>query len=164
MQLLIQPLFQHPSRSFSILSDKVERGLRLFNQVFTERAEFLWLAIIRLHAIADDISEYHEKAKKVVISGGSTSAVGGAAAIVGLALAPITFGTSLLITAVGVGVATAGGITSASAAISDNRHSLHDRKKVRLCWISLASTCCIFGKKHFFLFWGEGQIIWLISS
>ncbi|XP_008335902.1 uncharacterized protein LOC103398924 isoform X4 [Cynoglossus semilaevis] len=133
-------------KSFSILSDKVERGLRLFNQVFTERAEFLWLAIIRLHAIADDISEYHEKAKKVVISGGSTSAVGGAAAIVGLALAPITFGTSLLITAVGVGVATAGGITSASAAISDNRHSLHDRKKIEAVLLEYEGHLLDIGK------------------
>lgn len=117
-------------RSFTMLADKVQRGLRVFNKVFTERAEFLWHSIIMLHSIADNISTVHQKAKKVGIGGGTTSAVGGVAAIAGLALAPLTFGASLIITAVGVGVATAGGITSASAAISDNVNNMHDRKKV----------------------------------
>ncbi|XP_043954306.1 uncharacterized protein si:cabz01007807.1 isoform X2 [Gambusia affinis] len=118
------------SKSFAILAEKVERGLRLFNKVFTEQAEVLWESIISLHALADDINEFHHKAKIAGISGGTTTAVGTVAAITGLALAPLTFGASLVITAVGVGVATAGGITSASAAISDNVHNKNDRKKI----------------------------------
>lgn len=125
-------LKEDESKSFSILADKVHRGLRVFNKVFTERAEVLWQSIIILHAIADDISEFHQKAKVAGITGGTTTAVGGVAAIAGLALAPFTLGASLVITAVGVGVATAGGITSASAAISDNVHNMHDRKKVEV--------------------------------
>lgn len=112
------------------MADKVYRGLRVFNKVFTERAEVLWQSIIMLHSIAENISTVHQKAKIAGITGGTTTAVGGVAAIAGLALAPFTFGTSLVITAVGVGVATAGGITSASAAISDNVNNMHDRKKV----------------------------------
>ncbi|XP_042257438.1 uncharacterized protein si:cabz01007807.1 isoform X4 [Thunnus maccoyii] len=118
------------SKSFTILADKVNRGLRVFNKVFTERAEVLWHSVITLHAIADDISNFHHKAKIAGITGGTTTAVGGVTAIAGLALAPFTFGASLVVTAVGVGVATAGGITSASAAISDNVNNMHDRKKV----------------------------------
>ncbi|XP_023271108.1 uncharacterized protein LOC111661687 isoform X2 [Seriola lalandi dorsalis] len=118
------------SKSFTILADKVYHGLRVFNKVFTERAEVLWQSIITLHAIADDISNFHHKAKIAGITGGTTTAVGGVAAITGLALAPFTFGASLVVTAVGVGVATAGGITSASAAISDNVNNMHDQKKV----------------------------------
>ncbi|XP_070849303.1 uncharacterized protein [Chaetodon trifascialis] len=121
---------ENESKSFTILADKVHRGLRVFNKVFTERAEVLWQYIIMLHAIADDISDFHQKAKIAGITGGTTTAVGGVTAIAGLALAPFTFGASLVITAVGVGVATAGGITSASAAISDNVNNMHDRKKV----------------------------------
>lgn len=120
------------ARSFTTLADKVHRGLRVFNKVFTERAEILWQAIIMLHAIADNISNFHQKAKIAGITGGTTTAVGGATAIAGLALAPFTFGFSLVLTAVGVGVATAGGITSASAAISDSVNNMHDRKKVTL--------------------------------
>ncbi|KAI4808125.1 hypothetical protein KUCAC02_000194 [Chaenocephalus aceratus] len=125
-------LKEDESKSFTNLADKVQHGLRVFNKIFTERAEFLWQSILRLHAIADNINTFHHKAKIASITGGTTTAVGGVAAIAGLALAPFTFGASLVITAVGVGVATAGGIASASAAISDNVHNLHDRKKVEI--------------------------------
>lgn len=117
-------------RSFTILADKVHRGLRVFNKVFTERAEALWQFTSVLDTTADDISEFHQKAKIAGITGGTTTAVGGVTAIAGLILAPFTFGASLVITAVGVGVATAGGIASASAAISDNVNNMQDRKKV----------------------------------
>ncbi|KAK9524938.1 hypothetical protein VZT92_017295 [Zoarces viviparus] len=120
------------SKSFTILADKVLRGLRVFNKVFTERAEVLWQSVIALHAIADNLNEFHQKAKIAGITGGTTTAVGGVAAIAGLALAPFTLGVSLVITAVGVGVATAGGIASASAAISDNVNNVQDRKKVEV--------------------------------
>ncbi|XP_024865306.1 uncharacterized protein si:cabz01007807.1 isoform X2 [Kryptolebias marmoratus] len=123
-------LKEDESKSFTILAYKVERGLRVFNKVFTEQAEALWEYLITLHALADDISEFHHKAKIAGITGGTTTAVGSVAAITGLALAPLTLGASLVITAVGVGVATAGGITSASAAISDNVNNMQDRKKI----------------------------------
>ncbi|CAN9509679.1 unnamed protein product [Ophioblennius macclurei] len=125
-----QILKEDESKSFSILADKVSHGLRVFNKVFTERAEALWQSVIALCAIADDLSDFHQKAKIAGITGGTTTAVGGVTAIAGLALAPFTLGTSLVITAIGVGVATAGGITSASAAISDNVNNSNDRKKV----------------------------------
>ncbi|XP_029942390.1 protein piccolo-like isoform X2 [Salarias fasciatus] len=127
-----QILKEDESKSFSILADKVSRGLRVFNKVFTERAEVLWQSIITLCAIADDLSDFHQKAKIAGITGGTTTAVGGVTAIAGLALAPFTLGISLVITAVGVGVATAGGITSASAAISDNVNNANDKKKVEV--------------------------------
>ncbi|XP_032400582.1 uncharacterized protein si:cabz01007807.1 isoform X1 [Etheostoma spectabile] len=123
-------LKEDESKSFTILADKVHRGLRVFNKFFVERAEALWQSVIILHAIADDINMFHHKAKIAGLTGGTATAVGGVTAITGLALSPFTFGLSLIITAVGVGVATAGGITSASAAISDNVNNMHDRKKV----------------------------------
>ncbi|XP_049423552.1 uncharacterized protein si:cabz01007807.1 isoform X6 [Epinephelus fuscoguttatus] len=125
-------LKEDESKSFTILADKVSRGLRVFNKVFTERAEVLWQSVITLHTIADDINNFHHKAKIAGITGGTTTAVGGVTAIAGLVLAPITLGVSLVITAVGVGVATAGGIASASAAISDNVNNMQDRKKVEI--------------------------------
>ncbi|XP_070711298.1 uncharacterized protein, partial [Pempheris klunzingeri] len=60
------------SKSFTVLADKVHRGLRVFNKVFTERAEVLWQSILMLHAIADDISNFHHKAKIAGITGGTT--------------------------------------------------------------------------------------------
>ncbi|XP_077356287.1 uncharacterized protein LOC144003671 isoform X2 [Festucalex cinctus] len=118
------------SQSFAILADKVNRGLRVFNKVFTERGEIFWQHVVKLHALADHLSTFHQKAKAAGITGSTTAAVGGVTAIAGLALAPFTLGASLIVTAVGVGVATAGGITSASASISDNVNNMQERKKV----------------------------------
>ncbi|KAL0970090.1 hypothetical protein UPYG_G00237020 [Umbra pygmaea] len=120
------------TRSFIQLEEKVERGMRVFNKLFTERAEVLWQYVILLKGLADDIANFHRKAKIGNITGGTTAAIGGGAAIVGLALAPFTFGASLIVTAVGVGVAAAGGITSASATISDNVNNMNERKKVEV--------------------------------
>ncbi|KAJ8382498.1 hypothetical protein SKAU_G00032760 [Synaphobranchus kaupii] len=93
----------------TVLAEKVQKGIHVFNKVFMEQAECLLQHIIDLNTISENIIEFHRKAKKTSITGGTTSAVGGAAAIAGLALAPFTLGVSLIITAVGIGVATAGG-------------------------------------------------------
>ncbi|KAJ8261553.1 hypothetical protein GJAV_G00155650 [Gymnothorax javanicus] len=112
------------------LSGKVQKGIHVFNKLFMEQAEGLWMHISALCAIAENLSEFHKKAKIASITGGTTSAVGGVTAITGLVLAPFTLGATLAITAVGIGIATAGGITTASATISDSVNSSHDRKKV----------------------------------
>lgn len=121
-----QPIFSSLLiRSFTEIADKVHRGLRVFYKVFTENAEVLYQHVLRLYAISEDLSNFHHRAKIANITGGTTTAVGGVAAIAGLALAPVTFGASLIVSAVGLGVATAGGITAASASISDNVHDMN---------------------------------------
>ncbi|KAI5616375.1 hypothetical protein C0J50_24066 [Silurus asotus] len=121
-----------PIRSFTEIAEKVHQGLRVFYKVFTEQAEVLYLHVLRLYAIGDDLSNFHRRAKIANITGGTTSAVGGAAVITGLALAPVTLGASLIVSAVGLGVAAAGGITAASATLSDNVHEMSDRKKIEV--------------------------------
>ncbi|KAF7686829.1 uncharacterized protein si:cabz01007807.1 [Silurus meridionalis] len=120
------------TKSFTEIADKVHQGLRVFYKVFTEQAEVLYLHVLRLYAIGDDLSNFHRRAKIANITGGTTSAVGGAAVITGLALAPVTLGASLIVSAVGLGVAAAGGITAASATLSDNVHEMSDRKKIEV--------------------------------
>lgn len=121
----VHPLLFFLIRSFTQIADKVHQGLRVFYKVFTEHAEVLYQHVLRLYTIADDISNFHRRAKIANITGGTTTAVGGVAAITGLALAPVTFGISLIVSTVGLGVATAGGITAASASISDNVHDMN---------------------------------------
>lgn len=111
-------------------ADKVQKGIRVFNKLFSERAESLWQHVIDLNSIADGLDKFSKNTKIAQITGGSTSAVGGVATIVGLALAPVTMGTSLIVTAVGLGVATAGGLTSAGAGISNQVNNSMDRKAV----------------------------------
>ncbi|XP_022533476.2 apolipoprotein L1 isoform X1 [Astyanax mexicanus] len=118
------------AKAFAVTAEKIQRGIRVFNQLFSERAEGLWQHVIDLRAIADGLDRFNWRTKVAQITGGSTSAVGGVATITGLALAPVTMGTSLIVTAVGLGVAAAGGLTSASAGISNAVNNSMDRKKV----------------------------------
>ncbi|KAF4117546.1 hypothetical protein G5714_002099 [Onychostoma macrolepis] len=118
------------AKAFAVTAEKVQKGIRVFNKLFSERAEGLWQHVIDLNAIADGLDRFNKKTKIAQITGGSTSAVGGVATITGLILAPFTMGTSLIVTAVGLGVAMAGGLTSASAGISSTVNNSLDRKKV----------------------------------
>lgn len=117
-------------RAFAVTAEKVQKGIRVFNKLFSERAESLWQHVIDLNAIADGLDKFSKNTKIAQITGGSTSAIGGVATITGLALAPVTMGISLIVTAVGLGVATAGGLTSAGAGISNQVNNSMDRKKV----------------------------------
>ncbi|CAJ1072531.1 uncharacterized protein LOC109999883 isoform X4 [Xyrichtys novacula] len=118
------------AKAFAVTADKVQKGIRVFNKLFSERAETLWQHVIDLNGIADGLDKFSKNTKIAQITGGSTSAIGGVATIAGLALAPVTMGTSLIVTAVGLGVATAGGLTSAGAGISNQVNNSMDRKKV----------------------------------
>ncbi|KAK2822731.1 hypothetical protein Q5P01_022796 [Channa striata] len=118
------------AKAFAVTADKVQKGIRVFNKLFSERAESLWQHVIDLNSIADGLDKFNKNTKIAQITGGSTSAIGGIATIAGLALAPVTMGTSLIVTAVGLGVATAGGLTSAGAGISNQVNNSMDRKKV----------------------------------
>ncbi|XP_032387481.1 apolipoprotein L1 isoform X2 [Etheostoma spectabile] len=118
------------AKAFAVTADKVRKGIRVFNKLFSERAESLWQHVMDLNSIADGLDKFSKNTKIAQITGGSTSALGGVATITGLALAPFTMGTSLIVTAVGLGVATAGGLTSAGAGISNQVNNSMDRKKV----------------------------------
>lgn len=117
-------------RAFAVTAEKIQKGICVYNKLFSERAESLWQQVINLNSIADGLDKFSKNTKIAQITGGSTSAIGGVATIAGLALAPVTMGTSLIVTAVGLGVATAGGLTSAVAGISNQVNNSMDRKKV----------------------------------
>ncbi|XP_078512997.1 apolipoprotein L3-like [Lissotriton helveticus] len=87
-------------------------------------------AIKELRRIADGVDHFHHGATIASITGGAVSAAGGITTVVGLILAPFTFGASLIVTGVGLGVAAAGGVTSATATISDTVNERVERGKV----------------------------------
>uniref|UniRef100_A0A8C6WJL8 Apolipoprotein L, 1 n=1 Tax=Neogobius melanostomus TaxID=47308 RepID=A0A8C6WJL8_9GOBI len=118
------------AKAFAVTAEKIQKGIRVFNKLFSERAESLWQHVIDLNGIADGLDKFTKKTKIAQITGGSTSATGGVLTITGLALAPVTMGTSLIVTLVGLGIATAGGLTSAGAGISNQVNNSLDRKKV----------------------------------
>ncbi|XP_041635359.1 uncharacterized protein si:cabz01007802.1 [Cheilinus undulatus] len=111
-------------------ADRVFMAARLFVRFFNQRGASLQQRILELLSLADAADAFHKKTVSASVGGGVASVAGSITTITGLILAPFTAGTSLIVTAVGIGVATAGGVTSASANITDTVHSKTDRKKV----------------------------------
>ncbi|XP_073332142.1 apolipoprotein L6-like [Pagrus major] len=81
-------------------------------------------------SIADNLDKVSKGTKIAGITGGATSVAGSVAAVAGVILSPITLGASLALTVVGVGVAAAGGVTGASAAIANKVNVTQDKKKI----------------------------------
>ncbi|XP_025047326.1 uncharacterized protein LOC102372761 [Alligator sinensis] len=75
--------------------------------------------VAALRVIADAVDEVHRGATIANITGGAVGIAGGVTTIVGLCLAPVTFGASLIVSLVGLGVSTAGGLTSMAATTTD---------------------------------------------
>lgn len=117
-------------RAMEQVADRVYLAARVFVYLFNQRGALLQQRILELLAVADAADEFHKKTVSAAVGGGVASVCGSVATITGLVLAPFTFGTSIIVTAVGLGVATAGSIMSATAKITDTVHSNMDRKKV----------------------------------
>ncbi|XP_065133145.1 uncharacterized protein apold1a isoform X3 [Paramisgurnus dabryanus] len=122
--------FQKDELAVEAVADRVFMAARLFVSLFNQRGASLQRRVVDLLAVADTADSFHKKTVSAAIGGGVASVAGGIATITGLILAPFTFGTSTIVTAVGISVATAGSITSATAHISDAVQSKMDRKKV----------------------------------
>lgn len=117
-------------RAIEAAANRVFMSAKLFVHLLSQREPSLQQRIRELLALADAADSFHKKTVTASVGGGVASVAGSITTITGLVLAPFTFGTSLIVTAVGIGVATAGGVTSASANITDTVHSNTDRKKV----------------------------------
>ncbi|XP_056149755.1 forkhead-associated domain-containing protein 1 [Lampris incognitus] len=111
-------------------ADRVFMAARLFVRLFNQRGASLQQRILEMLSQADAADQFHKRTVSAAVGGGVASVAGSVATITGLILAPFTFGASIIVTAVGIGVATAGSITSATANITDTVHSNMDRKKV----------------------------------
>ncbi|XP_061664881.1 rho guanine nucleotide exchange factor 40 isoform X10 [Syngnathoides biaculeatus] len=121
---------QQSEESAEEAADRVFMAARLFVDLFNRRGASLQRRILQLLTLADAADDFHKKTVSASVGGGVAGVAGSITTITGLVLAPFTAGTSLIVTAVGIGVATAGGVTSASANITDTVHSKTDRKKV----------------------------------
>ncbi|XP_072219138.1 uncharacterized protein [Leuresthes tenuis] len=111
-------------------ADRVYMAARLFVRLFNQRGASLQQRILELLSLADAADQFHKRTVTAAVGGGVASVAGSVATITGLILAPFTFGASIIVTAVGISVATAGSIASATANITDTVHSNMDRKKV----------------------------------
>uniref|UniRef100_A0A667WNS1 non-specific serine/threonine protein kinase n=1 Tax=Myripristis murdjan TaxID=586833 RepID=A0A667WNS1_9TELE len=85
----------------------------------------------KLRTVADGLERVHQGTTIGSLTGGVIGAAGGITSIVGLILTPFTFGASLVVTGVGVGVAAAGGLTAGVSNITNIVNQSSDRKAVR---------------------------------
>uniref|UniRef100_A0A3Q3L5W5 Uncharacterized protein n=1 Tax=Mastacembelus armatus TaxID=205130 RepID=A0A3Q3L5W5_9TELE len=91
----------------------------------------LQIKLTKLRELADNLERVHQGATICSLTGGVMGAVGGVTSIVGLVLAPLTMGASLIVAGVGVGVSAAGGITAGASNITNMVNQSSDRKAVR---------------------------------
>ncbi|XP_041528486.1 apolipoprotein L6-like [Microtus oregoni] len=76
-----------------------------------------------LYAIADNIDKRDRKATKTKVMTNSASVISGAMCLLGLALAPVTAGGSLVLTAAGTGLGAAAGITNIMTDVKEDSHN-----------------------------------------
>uniref|UniRef100_UPI00398EEA29 apolipoprotein L3-like n=1 Tax=Pristiophorus japonicus TaxID=55135 RepID=UPI00398EEA29 len=85
---------------------------------------------MKLREIAQDIDEFHKAATIANVAGSSVGIAGGALTIAGLIASPFTFGTSLVLTGVGIGVGVVGGVTNIAANVTDASAQKNKQKEV----------------------------------
>ncbi|XP_037053518.1 apolipoprotein L3-like [Peromyscus leucopus] len=90
-----------------------KRFLEVYPQVKLELEQ----QIGKLHALADKIDKVHRDCTITQVVAGSTGAVSGVLTILGFALAPVTAGLSLGLSATGLGLGAAAAVTSVSTTI-----------------------------------------------
>ncbi|KAK1886333.1 Apolipoprotein L3 [Dissostichus eleginoides] len=111
-------------------AENLYKAIQRFILLFSEHGKTLNKHTQELLCIADNLDKVSKGTKIAGITGGATSALGGVAAVAGVALAPFTAGASLLLTVAGAGVMAAGGITGASAAIAHKANVDQGKKKI----------------------------------
>uniref|UniRef100_A0A8C0WJS4 Apolipoprotein L3 n=1 Tax=Castor canadensis TaxID=51338 RepID=A0A8C0WJS4_CASCN len=109
-----------------------ERFLNTFPQVKMELEEH----IKKLRALADKIDKVHKDCIISHVVATSTGAASGVLTILGLALAPVTAGVSLALSATGIGLGRAAAVTSVATSIVDHSSTLSAKAEAR----SLLST------------------------
>ncbi|XP_007565752.1 putative uncharacterized protein DDB_G0282133 [Poecilia formosa] len=109
-------------RAFHQQAMHVRKARRLYHLLMMKRRDHLQKILEEFKAICERLEKVQKTNKTMGIAGGTTSAVGGVAAVVGIALAPVTMGTSLIATAVGAGiVATSAGGFGAKVAKANKK-------------------------------------------
>ncbi|XP_053441757.1 apolipoprotein L2-like [Nycticebus coucang] len=91
----------------------IESLLNEFPQMKMELEE----RIQKLYALADEVDKVHRDCTISEVVASSTGAVSGILTILGLSLAPLTAGVSLVLSATGIGLGTAAAITSVSTSV-----------------------------------------------
>ncbi|XP_076147813.1 uncharacterized protein LOC143132278 isoform X2 [Alosa pseudoharengus] len=112
-----EKMSQSPDTELRMLAEKVhrvQRAVQLYRLLMSTHGVTLQNHIGEMNTTSDHISEAYSMLKAAGAIGGTRRVVGSAVALTGILLAPFTMGASLAITAVGLEMVSAGGLTKAS--------------------------------------------------
>ncbi|XP_023565303.1 apolipoprotein L domain-containing protein 1 isoform X2 [Octodon degus] len=141
-------------------------ALRRFQGLLLDRRGLLHGQLLRLRDVARRLERRRHRSLAAHVAGSSLSAAGAVAAIVGLSLSPLTLGASLVASAVGLGVATAGGAITITSDLSLIFCTSREVRRVQ----EIAATCQdqmrdILSCLEFFCRWqGRGDVQLLQSG
>ncbi|KAI2644061.1 Apolipoprotein L3 [Labeo rohita] len=100
------------------LEQKLIKSVSAFDEAYNKHYEQFETLVSEWGETADLLEAVHYKATSASLSGAVIGAAGGITALVGAILSPFTFGASLIVSFVGVGVSAAGSVTGAAANIA----------------------------------------------
>uniref|UniRef100_A0A0P6J120 Apolipoprotein L2 n=1 Tax=Heterocephalus glaber TaxID=10181 RepID=A0A0P6J120_HETGA len=116
-------------------TDEDLRARERYLKEFSEMKMELQKQIAQLHALADRIDRIHRNCTVSNMVSSSAGAASGVLTILGLALAPVTAGSSLLLSATGMGLGAVSAMTSAAAAIVE-QSSVSSAKAEARCLVT----------------------------
>lgn len=108
-----------------------------FHVALLEQRQRLRAQIAHLHKAARKVSKLRQRCLLATVGGSALTAAGAVTAILGLSLSPATLGASLLASAVGLGLATAGGAGSIASDLCSLLCHARELSKVQ----EIAATC-----------------------
>ncbi|XP_048826859.1 uncharacterized protein LOC125704825 isoform X1 [Brienomyrus brachyistius] len=117
-------------RNLSNMMFQLNQDIEAFKNLYDRDAGDIQNLVKKLETTADGLERVHFRTTVGSLTGGVVGAAGGVTSLVGLILAPFTLGASLIVTGVGIGVAVAGGVTSAVSNVTNMVNQSMDRKTI----------------------------------
>ncbi|XP_005354213.2 apolipoprotein L3-like [Microtus ochrogaster] len=125
-QLLELPVVEDKERLQKELQDR-----KRFAEHFPQLKRKLEKIIRKLRALADHLDQVHKGCTISNVVTNTTSAASGVLGILGLALAPVTAGGSLLLSATGVGLGTVATVTGAATVVVEETSKWSDEAEAK---------------------------------
>ncbi|XP_039621249.1 apolipoprotein L2-like isoform X1 [Polypterus senegalus] len=125
---ILQILREDPAIRCNIIYSDISDAFRM---LFEATEEELRYCLGEIEKTADEMDTVKKNAAIVSVAGSTAGVISGVLCIIGLALAPVTFGASTILTAVGTGVGVAAGAAGVGTGITETVLNRKDKEKVK---------------------------------